>query len=950
MSLMAVLCCLMFISGNAFGQEISISTAREFYDNVTVANRTKTFKQTKDLDFSLLDDIEQERLFARFCTDATAFTGTYDGCGHKITGLKIPSTDEIHKTIDDYGLFGDVEGTIKNLIIDGAEIGCHYQISNVSFVGNGRSKTAWPVSCSIGVIAGKVNGGLIDSCQVVNSILTTSKTVAAGMIAGAVEGKGKVTNCVASGSITSEHIAGGIVGKMWSDVSGNGNNVSSDNNEQYIQYCSFTGTVTANPTMFNKSKSGTINTKEEISLEEYEAFTDKSSIIEDGIVYYFGTQTQTSVDTMFYAYAGGICGSIGNGAAKYITDITSTRKVTNYYTKVGDKYILVANKTIDTTTFSGGNERSVATSSNNVSQTASNATFTGCYSNATVTANGDNGYAAGIINSTSSNGATVGNSYAAGTTTAENTTTVSQSNNTSSTTTNKTNNDDISTDALNSGLADADKFQEVNGEILPGNLCSTATEWETAKEGNYTDASTWKDGKFPANATTNITIKHQVTIPTGKTVTFKNGMTIGLADGGKLIVADGGNLINKTGTALTATMQKNITAGGWNFIGLAMNEDIRAFVGQPAIVALAFNYETGDWATDYLHYYTNDQSGDTVGKGNGILVYTNEGFTLESTGTLVNDDVTVTADVKTNSETQGNWMALANPYPAAMLASNIISGIQTDNNNQLVQGQVVYVRESNAWKTISSSTEKVDGGHGFFVNFVTTGSKTVTMQKSWTQTTTAKSTPAERDFLTVSVSTDGYKVPVMFAKNEAATAEYDIFDANKMFGNGTVAEPYLICNDINLCKEEVNALPYTAIMNIKSGEAQSVEIIAENIPEGYSLTLIDNEEEITMNQGDTYTVNIASGENADRFKLKIGEKNVSITNVEVAEALSIRNNNRNIIIEGGKNIKAEVYNTLGQKVCETTKRNFSLEGVEAGAYVVKVQSGNAVQSHKMIIR
>ena len=944
-SLIAVFCCLIGISGNVFGQEISISTAQEFYEKVTVANRTKTFKQTEDLDFSNLDDAVQEKLFARFCTDATAFTGTYDGCGHKITGLKIPLTDEIHNTIDDYGLFGDVVGTIKNLIIDGAEIGCHYQISNVSFVGDGWNKTAWPVSCSIGVIAGKVNGGLIDSCQVVNSKLTTSKTVAAGMIAGAVEGKGKVTNCVASGSIIAKHIAGGIVGKMWSDVSGNGNNVSSNNNEQYIQYCSFTGTVTANPSMFNISKSGTINTEEEISLEEYETFTNKDSIDEDGITYYFGTQTQTSVDTMFYAYAGGICGSIGNGAAKYIINIKSTRKVTNYYTKVGDKYILVADRTIDTTTFNEGREQSVATSSNNVSQTASNANFTGCYSNATVTATGYNGYAAGIINSTGSNGATVGNSYAAGTTTAENTTTVSQSSNTDNSTTNSTGNKTSSEVNGSGNNSIGDHFTDVNGEIVPSNLC--AETLETVADGDITAPATW-GGKYFSDKATAITIKNKVTIPSGRAVTLNDNMNL-TVDGGSIIIADGGNLIDKRSNAtLQGTMQKNITAGGWNFIGLAMNEDIRAFVGQPAIVALAFNYETGDWATDYLHYYTNDQSGDTVGKGNGILVYTNEGFTLESTGTLVNDDVTVTAKVKTNSETQGNWMALANPYPAAMLASNIISGIQTDN--QTVQGQVVYVRESNAWKTISSSTEKVDGGHGFFVNFATTGSKTVNMQKSWTQTTIAKSTPAERNFLTVSVSTDGYKVPVMFAKNEAATAEYDIFDANKMFGDGSVAEPYLICNDKNLCKEEVNALPYTATMNIKSGEAQSVEIIAENIPEGYSLTLIDNEEEIVMNQGDVYTVNIASGENADRFKLKIGEKNVSITDIETAEALSIRNNNRNIIIEGGKNIKAEVYNTLGQKVYETTKRNFSLEGVEAGAYVVKVQSGNAVQSHKMIIR
>ena len=498
---------------------------------------------------------------------------------------------------------------------------------------------------------------------------------------------------------------------------------------------------------------------------------------------------------------------------------------------------------------------------------------------------------------------------------------------------------------LNSGLTETG-FIFSDGNIVHVNNgveSITANKILISKNsGNFSDISTWN---FTGTG------KTRFTISAGHTITVQENKNV--PSGANIIIADGGNLIDKrSNTTLTATMQKNITAGSWNFIGLAMNEDIIAFVGQPAIVALAFDYKTGDWGSDYLHYYTDTQSGDHVGKGNGILVYTNEGFTLKSTGTLVNDDVTVTANVKANSgsDTQGNWMALANPYPAAMLASNIISGIQTDNSNQLVQGQAVYVRDGSTWKHISNITDSVYGGHGFFVNFATTGSKTVNMRKSWTQTTAAKSTPVERDFLTVSVSTDGYKVPVMFAKNEAATAEYDIFDANKMFGDGSVAEPYLLCNGINLCKEEVNSLPYTATMNIKSGEARSVEIIADNIPEGYSLTLIDNEEEIVMNQGDVYTVNIASGENADRFKLKIGEKNVSITDVEKVADLSIRNNNRNIIIEGGKNVKAEVYNTLGQKVYETTKRNFSLEGMEAGAYVVKVQSGNAVQSHKMIIR
>ena len=878
-SLMTALCCLMTVfSVNVFGQsEITISTAQEFYDNVTVDKRTKTFKQTKDLDFSQLTEAQRAELFGRFVlannssnSTSNAFAGTYDGGGYKITGLTVALN--IDNTPDaDLGLFGCVLGTVKNLTIENADVTSSrtYGIdANYSVYG------------SVGIIAGKVGGtypqgnsykpytnpsGTIENCQVVNSTLNVTQNRAAGMIAGAVEGNGKITNCVASGSVTAEHIAGGIVGKLFSNNKGNqGNSGNSENLSQSVEYCSFTGSVTANPSVVG--------------------------------------------ETTYPAYAGGICGSIGNGKGK-----TSNEP--------------------------------------NASGAASNATFKGCYTNATVTANGDNGYAAGIINSTGNNGATVGNSYAAGTTTAtpaENATTVSQSGNASSETTNKTNND-ISTDNLNNGLADADKFQEVNGEILPGNLCSTATKWETAKEGNYTDASTWKDGKFPANATTNITIKHHVTIPTGKTVTFKNGMTIGLAEGGKLIVADGGNLINKTGTDLTARMQKNVTKEKWNFIGLPIAAGEQGIGISPLaevagdIWALQYNYTSNTWNDQYLHW--NETSKSYIGAGEGIFAWPDADYTLNIDGTLVNGNVSITKTLNSGSKwfTSNNlWMALANPYPAAIKVSELAD---------LAQGGVYYSYNGTTWQTSTNGT--IPAGDGFFLNMTEAGEQTVTFTPSMIDgytTTTAKSTPAERDFLTVSVSTDGYKVPVMFAKNEAATAEYDIFDANKMFGNGTVAEPYLICNDIDLCKEEVNALPYIATMNIKSGEAQSVEIIAENIPEGYSLTLIDNEEEIVMNQGDVYTVNIASGENADRFKLKIGEKNVSITEIETAEAPSIRNNNRNIIIEGGKNIKAEVYNTLGQKVYETTKRNFTMEGVEAGAYVVKVQSGNAVQSHKMIIR
>ena len=500
---------------------------------------------------------------------------------------------------------------------------------------------------------------------------------------------------------------------------------------------------------------------------------------------------------------------------------------------------------------------------------------------------------------------------------------------------------------LNAGL-NPPAFVVENGEIVH---TTAASLQNFTANGKYESVDA--GGRFELAATWNRTGDADVPkyiIKSSTSVSIEPGVT--LPDGIGIEVEYEGNLINKTDNAVRASLRTpTLKMNQWTLMGFPVEgeSDLAPLAASdaPDIWALAFKYGENKWDEgNFLHY--NDGQQDKIQAGNSIMAYSSDEYSPIVTGQTVNRPLTVTNDVS-GSDAAGRWMALANPYPAAIDPSVVINSLS-------VQGQVLYVYtlglHNNVWSTDATS---IPAGSGFMVN-MPAGMNSFIFDRSMikgyadSNTPAAKSAVAKRDFLTVSVSTDGYKVPVMFAKNEAAREDYDIFDANKLFGDGSLAEPYLICNGINLCKEEVNSLPYTATMNIKSGEARSVEIIAENIPEGYSLVLLDGEEEIAMNQGDTYTVEIASGENADRFKLKIGEKNVSITDVEVAEELNIRNNNRNIIIEGGKNIRAEVYNTLGQKVYETTKRNFTLEGVAAGAYVIKVQSGKAVQSQKVIIR
>ncbi|MCI7661043.1 MAG: hypothetical protein MSS40_00160, partial [Bacteroidales bacterium] len=424
--------------------------------------------------------------------------------------------------------------------------------------------------------------------------------------------------------------------------------------------------------------------------------------------------------------------------------------------------------------------------------------------------------------------------------------------------------------------------------------------------GNFNAASTW-------NYTPSDT--KQYIISAGHTVTLRNANNI--EAGASIIVRDGGNFINTTTSDVTATMEKNITADKWNFIGFPVRDNAANGYGvaplaavEGDIWALRYDYSNNTWDNTYLHWYEGSQ--DYVKAGNGIFAYPDNNYTLIIEGTLNNANVTVENPITAISSEDGTarWMALANPYPAEI---NITSLPAT-------QGNVVYLYNGISFD--APSTGNIKAGQGFFVNMLEQNNSpySFTFTTAMINGSTAKSVSAEREFVSVSVSTDGYKVPVLFAQNDDATDGYDIYDANKMFGNGTVAEPYLICEGIELCKEEVLSSSYTATMNVKSSESRSVEIVADNIPEGYSLTLIDGALEVVMNQGDVYTTDIVEGENADRFKLLITKNNVSIADVAEAESIRVVNNNRTISIYGGNDVRTEVYNALGQKVYETSDR------------------------------
>ncbi|MCM1286315.1 MAG: DUF4430 domain-containing protein [Acetobacter sp.] len=118
---------------------------------------------------------------------ADAFTGTFDGQGHTISGLSINTSNAF------YGLFYCVYGgTVKNLSV----------IGNVSTTGN-----------TAGGIVGKVQGGSVENCSFSGSV--TAKGNYVGGIVGNIVSNSKVassiTGCYNAGEINGRY-AGGILG------------------------------------------------------------------------------------------------------------------------------------------------------------------------------------------------------------------------------------------------------------------------------------------------------------------------------------------------------------------------------------------------------------------------------------------------------------------------------------------------------------------------------------------------------------------------------------------------------------------------------------------------------------------------------------------------------------------------------------------------------------------
>lgn len=419
------------------------------------------------------------------------------------------------------------------------------------------------------------------------------------------------------------------------------------------------------------------------------------------------------------------------------------------------------------------------------------------------------------------------------------------------------------------------------------------------------------------------------------------------------------------------------TQGRWNFVGAPFKDyDLYAVKVGPQnkdITIVEFDYETRLWSNNYSTVEDEIKAGEGFLAwpfyDGGIVFSTKRDMTeipkskqtkiLESDFALNNDDVVVSKTIQaTTGDNAGNWLALANPYPAKLCVNSFVSGNPSAN----IQGQGIYVHDTQTNSfTFKGNGENYDlgVGQGFFVNFSSSGEKEIAFKKDqlheYDESTCSHENnnyaklSVKNKFVRLSMLASGVESELLFAHNEKAQQGYDIFDANKLFAIEEITEPYFVTDGIALVKEEVKDLPYYAKMNVRSFEDKEVVFRINDIPEDVVVFLIDNGKDIRMNGKTEYTTTITAGENADRFQLLV-KKASSIEDVK-DDNIEISNSNRFVSVSSTQtDLIIEVYNALGQKIMTTNNYNFNLNESSAGAYIVKAYNKAVSKTQKIVIK
>ena len=188
----------------ACGEKVTLTnaiyTAEDLYFLANEVNKVEEFEKNSfdGKTVVLMNDIDlggaEWSPIGNFGNSSKQFTGTFDGQGRVISNFKITqkSPDRVGKDRSPHGFFGNVNGTIKNLTIDGAVL----DVKNAKWAG---------------ALVGRLNGGSIENCHVTNSSVTFYNWQVGGLVGQMYAAK--ISNCsVTNSDVNGYAQLGGLVG------------------------------------------------------------------------------------------------------------------------------------------------------------------------------------------------------------------------------------------------------------------------------------------------------------------------------------------------------------------------------------------------------------------------------------------------------------------------------------------------------------------------------------------------------------------------------------------------------------------------------------------------------------------------------------------------------------------------------------------------------------------
>ena len=195
----------------------TVTTADGLMNVAELVNGGKT-----DINITLDTDLDLTGIdWTPICPDNNkAYTGTFDGGNHTITGLTVTGSDRYA------GLFGRIGsgGTVKNVVLEGVQITSDNSLGYAGGVaGDGFGCNIENCSVSGSVSSNNIAGGVVGyqssgSITGCSSSATVKGMERAGGVAGTTNGGVPLTACYATGDVTVENDgtsnawAGGIVG------------------------------------------------------------------------------------------------------------------------------------------------------------------------------------------------------------------------------------------------------------------------------------------------------------------------------------------------------------------------------------------------------------------------------------------------------------------------------------------------------------------------------------------------------------------------------------------------------------------------------------------------------------------------------------------------------------------------------------------------------------------